>query len=107
MNPDEEILCVLLKAAADHLESEAKLVPPAFDYNGVIRESIIRCRTEIEECLLRLEQNTITTIESDLGWRLWSIFGTSLDWDHLASDFELRDEVLSLVEKLYRTEHDI
>lgn len=38
---------------------------------------------------------------SDLGWKLWSVFGKSLDWDHLASDFKLGDEILSLIESLY------
>ena len=43
------------------------------------------------------------TIGSDLGWRLWTIFGESLDWDHLGHDVKLGVEILSLIETLYIT----
>ncbi len=88
---EEARLRVLLKTAADHLNSEAESVPE-------FRAELLECRTRIEECRLKAQRGPMG---SDLWYELWSIFGTSLDWDHLARDFRLGDEILSIIERFY------
>lgn len=100
---EETRLCILLKRAADHLESEARSLP-RYRARILDRAQILECRTKIEECRLRAEPGPIG---EDLWWELWSIFGRSLDWDHLASDYKLGDEILRIIERFDFKDHKV
>src|SRR5581483_10236996 len=95
---EEARLCLLLKAAAEHLDSEAHAVSFWAKRRGKVREGCLECGKEIEACRLTIEEGRAGP---ELGWRLWSIFERTLDWDHLASDYNLGDEILDLILKLY------
>lgn len=85
----QQKLIELLVKASGHLTTESELRPE-------FRKEMLACVQEIDDCRVSIEEN-----ESDQASliRVLNIFHPSLDWDHLASNRQMANEIISAAEE--------
>jgi hypothetical protein len=83
-------LLPLLDVAAKTL---AAVQGPVWSYDSgeAIAAFVLKCKTEIE-------RGTITFAQKR---ELWSIFAPTSDWDDVMGDYEIGNQIFSLIESLY------
>ncbi|WLD11692.1 hypothetical protein [Planctellipticum variicoloris] len=75
--------------ASEHFATECELRPE-------FRKEMRACIQEIDDCRISIESNGR---EQASLIRVLNIFCPSLDWDHLASNPQLAEEIVSAAEK--------